>query len=88
VTLSTEQLTALRNLAHKQAGDAVDWINISDAGSLTELGLAERTRDGWRITAAGLSAVETLGANAPDDSADGSGEHQIIQMRKVDDEGN
>jgi hypothetical protein len=51
--LSENQLLALRNLARKQAGDEVDWINIADARALTDLGLAERTREGWVITGAG-----------------------------------
>ena len=55
--LSAGQLTALRNLASKQAGGDVDWINIADARALTELGLAERSREGWKITPAG---AETL----------------------------
>lgn len=53
MTLPPGQLTALRNLDGKSAGVDVDWINISDARALTELGLAERSREGWRITDAG-----------------------------------
>ena len=58
--LSAGQLTALRNLASKQAGGDVDWINIADARALTGLGLAERSREGWKITPEG---VETLRLN-------------------------
>jgi hypothetical protein len=57
MVLSDRQLTALRNLARKKAGHDVDWINIADARALTELGLAERNREGWNITAAGLAAL-------------------------------
>jgi hypothetical protein len=57
VTLSPSQLVALKNLARKKAGDAVDWINIADARALTDLGLAERNGGGWVITAAGTVAL-------------------------------
>ncbi|MDP3175110.1 MAG: hypothetical protein Q8M88_11825 [Phenylobacterium sp.] len=67
-TLSNGQLTALKNLERKQAGETVDWINIGDARALTDLGFAERTREGWVITAAG-SALLAAGKppGAPDD---------------------
>lgn len=55
--LTEGQVAALQNLARKQAGEAVDWINIADARRLTEFGLAERNREGWTITAAGRAAV-------------------------------
>jgi hypothetical protein len=51
--LTAGQSAALRNLARKKAGNAVDWISIADARALTELGLAMRDRAGWVITAAG-----------------------------------
>jgi hypothetical protein len=57
MTLSARLTTALQNLADKQAGKAVDWINIADARALTELGLAQRSREGWDITAAGVSEL-------------------------------
>jgi hypothetical protein len=56
--LSDKELTALRNLAAKQAGQEVDWINIADARALTELGLARRNRGGWEITAEGLALIK------------------------------
>ncbi len=59
--LSAGQLTALRNLASKQAGGDVDWINIGDARALTELGLAERSREGWKITPAGAETLRLDG---------------------------
>lgn len=59
--LTDNQWTALANLARKQAGEEVDWINIADARALTELGLAERNREGWRITAAGSAALAVRG---------------------------
>jgi hypothetical protein len=50
-------LAALRNLADKQAGAEVGWINIADAQALTEQGLAQRTPSGWTITAKGEAAA-------------------------------
>ena len=55
--LTPGQLAALQNLALKQNGSAVDWINIADARALTELGFAQRSREGWEITPAGLEAL-------------------------------
>jgi hypothetical protein len=62
-TLSGGQLAALRNLKRKQAQLEVDWISIADARALTELGLAQRNREGWNITVAG---IEVLAALEPD----------------------
>lgn len=58
IPLTSGQRTALQNLARKQAGRDVDWINISDARGLTDLGLAERNREGWNITPKGLAVLE------------------------------
>lgn len=58
MTISPKELNALHNLAAKQAGEDVNWINIADARALTELGLARRTREGWEITAEGLEMVK------------------------------
>jgi hypothetical protein len=60
VALSDGQHLALANLARKQAGEDVDWINIADARALTDLGLAQRDRGGWTITAAGHLALKAL----------------------------
>ena len=57
MTLSSGQLVALRNLARKKGGEAVDWINIADARVLTDLGLAERNGGGWVITSNGVAAL-------------------------------
>jgi hypothetical protein len=57
VQLSPGQLTALQNLALKSTGKDVDWISISDARALTDLGYAERNREGWNITPAGHTAL-------------------------------
>lgn len=59
MALSEGQRVALDNLARKQAGEEVDWISISDARALTDLGLAERTRAGWMITPAGQALLDS-----------------------------
>jgi fido (protein-threonine AMPylation protein) len=64
MTLSPGQRAALDNLARKQAGQDVDWISISDARALTDLGLAERTRAGWMITAEGLAVLKAESGEA------------------------
>ncbi len=71
MSLTEGQRTALHNLARKQAGEEVDWISISHARALTDLGLAERTREGWIITAAGLDIVKSDPLKGPDGRADG-----------------
>lgn len=58
MTISDKELAALHNLADKQAGEDVDWINIADARALTELGFARRNRGGWEITPEGLALVK------------------------------
>ena len=66
MALSAGQFQALGNLARKQAGEDVDWINISDARALTELGLAERNREGWKITPEGAALLAEQAAPEPD----------------------
>ena len=56
-TLSQGQWTALQNLALKQSGGDVPWINIADARALTDAGFAERTREGWNITQEGVAEL-------------------------------
>jgi len=69
VQLPTTQLDALRNLARKKAGAAVEWISIAEARELTVLGLAARTRNGWRITSAGEAMLGLeRPAGRPDDN--------------------
>ena len=63
MTLSPGQLVALKNLARKKAGEAVDWINIADARVLTDLGLAERNGGGWVITTDGVAALASQNAS-------------------------
>jgi hypothetical protein len=57
MALSPGQLVALKILARKKAGAAVDWINLADARVLTDLGLAERNGGGWVITKEGVAAL-------------------------------
>jgi hypothetical protein len=58
MNLTEGQLLALENLARKQEGKPVDFIKISDARALTDLGLAERSQEGWSITAQGTEALK------------------------------
>lgn len=69
--LTAPFLAALRNLASKEQGLEVDWINIADARGLAELGLASRGRQGWRISAAGQTAL--MGVTDRSTSMDPSG---------------
>jgi hypothetical protein len=55
--LTEAQLNALQNLARKKAGQEPPFINISAARALTELGLAERSREGWDITPEGSALL-------------------------------
>lgn len=58
--LSSGQLEALNALARKKAGDQVPFVNIACARALTELGLAERSREGWDITPEGSALLARL----------------------------
>jgi hypothetical protein len=58
--LSAAELNALKNLARKRGGEAVPFVNISSARTLTELGLAERSREGWDITPRGSALLARL----------------------------
>jgi hypothetical protein len=55
--LTDAQLNALQNLALKKAGKDAPFINIGAARALTELGLAERSREGWDITPEGSALL-------------------------------
>ena len=56
-SLTDGQLEVLRDLAWKKAGGTVGFVNISDARALTELGLAQRSREGWDITPEGSALL-------------------------------
>jgi hypothetical protein len=66
--LTARLIAALENLAAKKAGKEVDWINIADARALTDLGLAERSREGWDITSSGAAALAASGRGDADPS--------------------
>jgi len=66
--LTTSQLHALKQLARKKAGEDISFVKIGDAQALTELGLAERSREGWDITAAGAALLARLAPLSSDDS--------------------
>jgi hypothetical protein len=63
MVLTASERFALENLSRKAGGETVAWINIAAARDLTEKGLCERDRQGWRITSQGsawLLAAEPL----------------------------
>jgi hypothetical protein len=67
--LTASQLHALQNLSRKRAGEEVPFVNIGDARALTELGFAERSREGWDITPTGaafLARQAPLGSSDPE----------------------
>jgi hypothetical protein len=61
--LTDGQLHALKGLARKKAGEEVPFVKIADARALTDLGMAERTGEGWNITAAGTAWLTRWGGN-------------------------
>jgi len=54
-------MEALRDLARKKSGEAVGFVNISTARTLTDLGLAQRSREGWEITHEGSALLVRQG---------------------------
>lgn len=58
--LTDGQRHALERLARKKAGETIPFVNISDCRALTELGLAERSREGWDITNEGSALYARL----------------------------
>jgi hypothetical protein len=60
--LTDGQVSALRNLDRKRAGDETAFVNISDCQHLTEFGFASRSRQGWDITAEGAAYLARLDA--------------------------
>ena len=80
--LNTGQLHALQNLARKRDGKAVPFLNIADARALTELGYAERGRDGWGITVQGAALLASAATpptelgNRGSESANSPGEEE------------
>lgn len=62
--LTDVELHALQRLAEKKAGAAIPFLNIAAARKLSELGLAERSEEGWDITPEG-SALLAQQADPP-----------------------
>ncbi|HEY9236369.1 MAG TPA: hypothetical protein VIP08_15200 [Phenylobacterium sp.] len=60
--LTASETAALRNLAEKKAGTLTAFVNIADARRLTELGLAQRSQQGWDITPEGAAYLASIGA--------------------------
>jgi len=58
--LTSGQLEALKDLARKKAGEPVPFVNIANARALTDLGLAERSQEGWDITPEGSAVLARL----------------------------
>jgi hypothetical protein len=65
ITLTDEQLAALRNLDRKRNGEDVDFINIADARALTDAGFAVRQASGWRINDRGVALLQSQNPVAP-----------------------
>jgi len=59
ITLTDEQLAALRNLDRKRNGEDVAFINIADARALTEAGFAVRQASGWQINDRGMALLQS-----------------------------
>ncbi len=66
--LTAGQLHALKSLARKKSGEDISFVKIGDAQALTELGLAERSREGWDITTAGAAFLARLSPLSSDDA--------------------
>ncbi len=60
--LTAAETAALRNLAEKKTGSLTAFVNIADARRLTELGLAQRSRQGWDISPEGVAHLDLLDA--------------------------
>lgn len=76
--LTEAEINALRSLAWRRPGTIAPFLNIADAQRLTELGLAQRTQQGWEITPAGAARAGTGGDEGTDD---------ILQFKRQDDPG-
>jgi hypothetical protein len=55
--LTAAELHALHLLALKRSGEAVAFLNIAAARTLSDLGLAARSREGWDITPEGSAEL-------------------------------
>jgi hypothetical protein len=80
--LTPSQLNALQNLSRKKAGEAVPFVKIGEARALTELGLAERSREGWDITPIGAALLARLTPLGSPDSDESSAPIDINEGRE------
>jgi hypothetical protein len=55
--LTEGELSALQALARKKTGQEISFVNIADARSLTDRGLARRGHSGWEITPEGSALI-------------------------------
>jgi hypothetical protein len=55
--LTDLELHTLELLAQKKAGEQVAFVNIAAARTLSDLGLAVRSHEGWDITPLGSSEL-------------------------------
>lgn len=55
--LTDVELRTLQLLAQKKAGEAVAFVNIAAARTLSDRGLAVRSHEGWDITSLGTSEL-------------------------------
>lgn len=62
--LTDGERLALKNLAGNGEAEIAAFINIADARRLTDLGLAQRTQQGWEITPAGTAQLQAGGSPA------------------------
>ena len=62
--LTAAETAALRNLAEKRTGSLTAFVNVADARRLTELGLAQRSQQGWDITPTGSAHLASLDTGA------------------------
>lgn len=59
--LTAAETAALRNLADKKTGTLTAFVNIAVARRLTELGMAQRSQQGWDITPEGSAYLAGIG---------------------------
>ena len=55
--LTDLELHTLQLLAQKAAGETIAFVNIAAARTLSDRGFAERSHEGWDITAKGSSEL-------------------------------
>jgi hypothetical protein len=84
--LTPGQEAALQNLGRKLDGEVVAFINIAAARSLCDLGLAQRSQEGWDLTVAGsemltsLRGPESTGTTPPLTFGDRGGPPRLLPL--------